>query len=114
MTAKIALKIKENTDSQNDFKLFMGKTTTCQAMLTESLEDIQNWSKEGYLAVEMEAATVLAVSNYFQVPASCLLCVADNLIKKETIISSNYNFFKTKRVKSVAIQFKVGILELFS
>lgn len=112
LTTKIALKIKENTNSQNDFKLFMGKTTTYQAMLVESLEDIQNWSKEGYLAVEMEAATVLAVSNYFQVPVTCLLCVAENLIKKETVISSNYNFFKEKRVKSVAIQFKVTLSEL--
>ena len=90
----------------------MGKTTTCQAMLAETLEDIQNWSKEGCLAVEMEASTVLTVSNYFQVPASCLLCVTDNLVKKETVISSNYNFFKAKRAKSVAIQFRVAVSEL--
>ncbi|MDQ5890008.1 MAG: hypothetical protein QG609_501, partial [Patescibacteria group bacterium] len=73
-----------------EHKVWEGGVTTCQAMMAETLEDVQNWSKEGFLGVEMEAATIFAVSKHFNVPATALLLVGDNLIKGETVVSDSY------------------------
>lgn len=74
-----------------------GKIVTHQAMLGETWEDIVAWSQLGYSAVEMESATVFAVSEYFNVPAAAALIVADNLIQKQTVFDSTYESEKTKR-----------------
>ena len=66
------------------------KTTTCQAMFGESTQMVQTWANDGYAAVEMEAATVFAVSSYFKVPAAAVLKVIDNLAKSETIVENGY------------------------
>ena len=59
----------------------IGKSMTCQAMLAESWSMISDWSKAGYFGVEMEAATLFAVSNYFAVSSAAMLVVSDNLIE---------------------------------
>lgn len=71
-------------------KTWRGPTITCQAMMGETLEDIENWSKEGYYGVEMEASTVLAVSNHFGVPSAVSLYVGDNLVELHNNISEEY------------------------
>lgn len=71
-------------------KVWHGPTITCQAMMAETWEDIQGWSNEGYYAVEMEAATVLAVSNHFRVPSTALLVISDNAILEKTVLDENY------------------------
>lgn len=48
---------------ESNHKVWHGPTVTCQAMMAETWDDIQRWSAEGYFGVEMEAATVFAVSN---------------------------------------------------
>lgn len=55
-------------------------TITYQAMLSETWDDVVAWSEEGYGGVEMEAATVFAVSNHFEVPSAAILRIGDNLI----------------------------------
>lgn len=65
-----------------------GQTVTYQAMLGETWDDILRWSGQGYVGVEMEAATVFAVSNHFGVPSAALLRIGDNLIEKETILGT--------------------------
>lgn len=65
------------------FKVHKGPIITCQAMQAETWEDIENWSNEGYLGVEMESATFFAVSNYFKVPSAAILYITDNLIEQE-------------------------------
>jgi len=58
---------------------------TCSAMLGETKEDIENWSKDGYYGVEMETSTVFAVSSHFNVPSASLIYVTDNLIKGQVV-----------------------------
>lgn len=65
-----------------------GPTVTYQAMLSETWDHILRWSEQGYVGVEMEAATVFAVSNHFGVPSAALLRIGDNLIEKETVLDT--------------------------
>jgi len=71
-------------------KVWRGPTVTCQAMIGETLEDIENWSNDGYYGVEMEASTVIAVSNHFGVPSAVSLYVGDNLIEQHNNLSEEY------------------------
>ncbi|KKR21398.1 MAG: Purine or other phosphorylase family 1 [Candidatus Uhrbacteria bacterium GW2011_GWD1_41_16] len=70
---------------EDKHRIWQGPTITHEAMLAETWEDIQRWSKEGYYGVEMEAATVFAVSKFFKVPSAAILRISDNLIQKKTV-----------------------------
>ena len=74
----------------NGYRIHKGPTITCQAMMAETWEDIVKWSKEGFYGVEMEAATVFAVSQHFDVPAAAILRIGDNLIEAETVLDASY------------------------
>lgn len=91
-----------------------GPVVTCQAMLFESWEDVVNWSKEGFLGVEMETSTVFAVSKYFKVPVASILVIADNLIKKETVLHGNYKNATEKRNKVRDLTYKTALEELLA
>ena len=104
--------LKDRIGSQ--CKIWSGSTTTCQAMLAETPEDIQDWSKEGFLGVEMEAATIFSVSNHFNVPSAAILVVMDNLIKNETILSEGHEQKKTQREEIRKVLYRVAIEELLS
>ena len=78
------------TRLKDNHTIWHGPTVTCQAMMAETWEDVQNWSASGYYAVEMEAATVFAVSNHFNVSAAALLVIGDNLVKDKTVLDVNY------------------------
>lgn len=95
-------------------KIHEGPVVTCQAMMFESWEDIQNWSKEGYLGVEMETSTVFAVSKHFNIPAASILVIADNLIKKETVLHGNYKNAIEKRYKIRDLTYKIALDELLA
>lgn len=105
-------KLKERFDDR--YESWEGGTTTCQAMMAETLEDVQKWSAEGYLAVEMEAATVFSVSKHFKVPAAAILFVADNLIKGETVASEDFQKNKLIRTEIRNEQYRVALEELLS
>lgn len=96
------------------YKVWEGETITCQAMMAETIDDVNNWSKDGYLGVEMEAATVFAVSNHFNVPAAAILVVADNLIKGETVGSDSYIANKANKELIRAEQYRVALEELLT
>jgi purine-nucleoside phosphorylase len=70
--------------------VYEGRLVTVQAMLAETKEDVENWSAQGYLGVDMETATLFAVSNHFNVPSAALLYVGDNLVKNELINNPSY------------------------
>ncbi len=65
---------------EDKHKVWHGPTITCQAMMAETWEDIQQWSNDGYYGVEMESATVFAVSNHFKRSSVALLVIGDNLV----------------------------------
>jgi purine-nucleoside phosphorylase len=71
-------------------KVWRGPTVTCQAMMAETWEDIQKWSKDGFYGVEMEAATVFAVSNHFQRRSAAMLVISDNLVEEKTVLDEKY------------------------
>lgn len=74
------------------------KMVTVQAMLAETQEDVDEWARAGYVAVDMESATVFAVSKYFNVPAAALLYVADNLVTNELVGGEAHARMKEKRL----------------
>ncbi len=82
---------------EDKHKVWHGPTITCQAMMAETWEDIQKWSAEGYYGVEMEAATVFAVSNHFNRKSAALLVIGDNLVKEKTVLDENYKSGTTMR-----------------
>lgn len=94
------------------FNTFLGPTITWQAMLGETQEDIQKWSNEKYLGVEMEASTVFSVSSFYKVPSAAALVVADNLIKNETTLSESYKDSSQKRyeVRQELIKILIKVL----
>jgi nucleoside phosphorylase len=96
------------------YKTWLGGTTTCQAMMAETLEDVQSWSKEGFLGVEMEAATVFAVSKHFNVPAAAMLFVGDNLIQGETVHSESYQNKKVQKEIVRVDQYRAALEELLN
>lgn len=89
-----------------------GKITTVQAMLAETKEDVDEWSQAGYLAVDMESATVFAVSKYFGVPAAALLYIADNLVKNELVGSEAHELLRTQRTAIRKENYEVGLRTL--
>lgn len=95
-----------------DYRVHSGGIMTCQAMLAETLEDIKNWSKEGYLGVEMETATVFAVAKHFNVPAAAILTIADNLIIGDTVGSENFEKFREQHYQIRDHTYKVALQEL--
>jgi purine-nucleoside phosphorylase len=96
----------------SEITLHTGSTITYQAMMAETWEDVLNWSEIGHLAVEMEAATVFAVSNHFKVPSAAILMISDNLIKKETVNSDNYKANRNLRMERSQIMFDIAIEEI--
>lgn len=95
-------------------KIHEGPIVTCQAMMFESWENIQNWSSAGYFGVEMETSTVFAVSKHFNVPAAGILAIADNLIKQETALHGDYKNATEKRNQTRDLTYKTALNELLA
>jgi purine-nucleoside phosphorylase len=98
----------------NDLKVWEGKTLTCESILAETEQDVSQWSKEGYLGVEMEGGLMFALSNYFKIPSAALFFVSDNLIEGETLLHESHNLSKERREKAREIQYRVAMEELIS
>ena len=97
-----------------DQKVWEGKTMTCESILAETAEDVQNWSGEGYLGVEMETALMFALSRFFHIPAAAILYVSENLIGGETLLHQSHEHTKPKREESRRIQYQAALRELLA
>jgi purine-nucleoside phosphorylase len=95
-------------------KVWRGPMVTCQAMIGETMEDVQEWSKAGYYGVEMEASTVFAVSNHFNVPSAASVYVGDNLIEERTNMDKEYLAEADTRKQNQRKQIRAGLDELLS
>lgn len=91
------------------YKVFNKPTVTCQAMVAETMDDIKQWGKDGYYAVEMESSTFFSVSKHFKVPAAAILTVTDNLVKNEYVGSDEYLEKKKKRRINKIDKYKTAI-----
>jgi purine-nucleoside phosphorylase len=98
-----------------EYKIWKGPVVSCHAMLGETYDDVQNWSKQGYYGIEMETATVFAVSKHFNVQSASLLYVGDNLIKGQTVQDESHSKEKEQReelkkyVHRIAIEMVLNI-----
>lgn len=107
LSASLRLKVKEGS------RIWSGPVVSNQAMMGESLEDVRSWSENGFYGVEMETATVFAVSNHFKVPSAALLYVSDNLIKGQTVNDENHVKQKENREEVKDEVYRIGLRTLF-
>ena len=93
----------------NLYKVHKGPVISCHAMLGETREDVQSWSEQDYYAVEMETATMFAVSRHFNVPSSALMYVGDNLIKGQVAGDESHIQEKDRREKARKDMYRMAI-----
>lgn len=93
-------------------RIWEGTTTTCETMLAETADDVQQWSRAGFEGVEMEAALIFALSAHFTVPAAALLYVLDNLIEGKTYMDVDHHISAELRAASRQLQYTVALAEL--
>lgn len=86
-----------------------GRLISVQAMLGETESDVLDWKNMGYIGVDMESATLFAVSHHFEVPAAALLYVADNLIKNELVGGQSYEAFRAQRLKTKKENYEIAL-----
>jgi purine-nucleoside phosphorylase len=89
-----------------------GKLVTVQAMLAETKEDVDRWANEGYSGIDMESATMFAVSNHFNVPSAALLYVADNLIKNQLTTDESFELLRTQRTSIRKENYEIALRTL--
>jgi len=92
-------KYLKNFFTKQNVSIKSGVSISIQTMMGESLPDILQWSKLGYVCVDMEASTVMSVSNFFNVPSASVLYISDNLAKEETVLTESYEAQKIKRLE---------------
>ena len=103
---------KRLKDKLGDRQVYEGPTCTCEVLFAETASDVAEWSKQGYLGVEMEAALVFALSSYFGIPAAAILYVADNLIEDITMFHDEYEMSRAVREQSKQLKYHAAISEL--
>lgn len=69
--------------------LHKGPIWTTSALLGEGILEVQRWSRQGYIAVDMETGSTFAVAEYFQMGHLSLLFVFDNPCQGEHILLSD-------------------------
>ena len=86
-----------------------GKTWTSDAIYRETLPMIEERRQEGCLAVEMECASMLAVSKYRQIPFAQFLYGADSLSSDTWEIRDLTLYGLTDAEKYMVLAFECGL-----
>lgn len=86
-----------------------GKTWTSDAIYRETLPAIRERRAEGCLTVEMECASMLAVSQYRRIPFAQFLYGADNLSSEKWEIRDLELYGLTNAEKYMLLAFECGI-----
>lgn len=94
------------------FAVREGPIMTTQAMLGQTDEDTRDWSRQGYVGIELETSTVFAVSRRFGVPAGALLYISDSLIRGQTVGDESYRAQREGRERAKDEIYRVGIRSL--
>lgn len=111
-TESVSQELIKNTPK--NLKIDTGPIIGCQAMMGETWEDVNSWSKAGYSGVEMETAVFFAVSNHFKVPCGALVYISDNLIKGQTVHDDSHKNEKEKRELVKFEVYKAGLKTLLN
>ena len=96
------------------YKVHFGPMMTNQAVQAQTWDDITAWSEQGYLGVEMEAATVFAVSDYFKIPSAAIIYIAENLIQQESTLDDKFINEREQRMQVAHDMFDTAVKELLS
>ncbi|MBW7885767.1 MAG: hypothetical protein H3C34_24675 [Caldilineaceae bacterium] len=64
----------------------VGPHITWSALFAQNGDNVQAWHTAGYLAVDMESATTLAVAQHFGLPALSMLVVWDDLTRGRSFL----------------------------
>ena len=67
-------------------KLHTGHIYTTSALFAEGMEEVDEWFRAGYSAVDMETAATFAVAKYFGMDRASVLYAFDNPRQKEHIL----------------------------
>jgi uridine phosphorylase len=84
-----------------------GAIWTTSALLAEGNEDIQSWSAQGYVAVDMESASTFAVAKYFGMRRLSILFAFDNPSQGDHILLTDHekqerrNLGETQMIETV-------------
>ena len=65
-----------------------GRIYTTSALFAESREDIRNWARQGFSAVDMETAATFAVAEHFGMARGSILTVFDNPLGEGHILTA--------------------------
>lgn len=74
---------------EKGYRYVKGTIYTTGAIMVETTEMVKGWAERGYIGVDMETATTLAVAKKFNKKAVGLLNLSDHIIKGETFYSGD-------------------------
>lgn len=104
-----AIQTLENVLKDCGYPYIKGKTWTSDAIYRETKAAIDERRQEGCIAVEMECAAMLAVSQYRKIPFIQFLYGADNLSSEKWEIRDLEMYGLTNAEKYMLLAFECGI-----
>ncbi|MCI9139797.1 MAG: nucleoside phosphorylase [Lachnospiraceae bacterium] len=104
-----SIQILERVLTNCGYSYVKGKTWTSDAIYRETLSAIQERKEEGCLSVEMECASMLAVSKYRNIPFIQFLYGADNLSSDTWEIRDLSLYGLTNAEKYMVLAFECGL-----
>ena len=105
-----SIQILENVLTDCGYSYVKGKTWTSDAIYRETLSAIEERRQEGCIAVEMECASMLAVSKYRHIPFIQFLYGADNLSSDTWEIRDLISYGLTNAEKYMMLPLNVDLL----
>lgn len=104
-----SIQILENVLSSRGYPYVKGKTWTSDAIYRETIPMVQERRQEGCLCVEMECASMLAVSQYRKIPFIQFLYGADHLSSDQWEIRDLELYGLTHAEKYMLLAFECGL-----
>lgn len=104
-----SIRVLENVLKSCGYSYIKGKTWTSDAIYRETIPTIYERRQEGCLVVEMECASMLAVSQYRQIPFIQFLYGADNLSSDKWEIRDLELYGFTNAEKYMLLAFECGL-----
>ena len=106
---KHAIQLLEGVLNTCGYSYVKGKTWTSDGIYRETLPVIQERREEGCLVVEMECASMLAVSKYRKIPFVQFLYGADNLSSEKWEMRDLELYGLTNAEKYMLLAFEIGL-----
>lgn len=108
-TDACSVQILEDVLTKCGYSYVKGKTWTSDGIYRETIPTIQERRQEGCLVVEMECASMLAVSKYRKIPFIQFLYGADNLNSNTWEIRDLALYGLTNAEKYMVLAFECGL-----